>query len=148
MYHSIYILRESEDEGINTYDDWHIVPTSRPVINPPAVKTEYLEIPGATGALDYTGVLTGSVPLKDRTGSWEFYVLNGYEAWFQKFSVIMNNIQGRRMRIWLEDDPEHYYTGRLRLNSWKSAKDYSQIQITYQLDPERRTGHNPKVPQA
>lgn len=145
MYHSIYILNENEDTGINTYDDWHIVPASRPLISPPAIKTEYLEVPGAMGALDYTGVLTGSVPLKDRTGTWNFYVLNGYEAWFLKYSDIMNKIQGKKFRIWLEDDPDHYYIGRLRLSSWQSVKDYSQIQITYQVDPQRYTGHNPMV---
>ena len=42
----------------NTYDDWHIVPTTRPVVNTPEIDDQYVSIP-AGGELDYTDVLTG-----------------------------------------------------------------------------------------
>ena len=37
MYHSIII------SGKNTYDEWGLVPMSRPVVNPPTVKTTYVD---------------------------------------------------------------------------------------------------------
>ena len=36
--------------AIHTYRDWHLIPTSRPVIEPPEVKTHIVDIPGANGA--------------------------------------------------------------------------------------------------
>ncbi len=145
MYHSLYFVKEGTDDGINTYDEWHIVPDSRPLFSPPPVRTEYVTIPGSMGALDFTGALTGSVTYGDRTGSWTFYVLNGYQPWYELYSQIMNYIQGKKFRVWLEDDPEHYYIARLTVDKWQSPKDWSKVKISYTADPERYTGHNPLV---
>ena len=46
MYHSITIGSK------NTWDDWYLIPSSRPVVNPPKPKTKYIDIPGADGHLD------------------------------------------------------------------------------------------------
>lgn len=62
----------------NSYDEWRIVPTSRPVINPPAKKKKTLEIPGANGSLDISDSLTGFPVFENRTGSIEFIVLNDF----------------------------------------------------------------------
>lgn len=128
MYHSVII------GDINTWDDWHIAPTSRPVINPPEVKTEYVEIPGADGALDYTEVLSG-IKYKNRTGSWEFVVINDYQDWNILYQTILSYIHGKRLRVVLEDDPQYYYNGRLSLNSWTSSEQYSTVTIDYVLEP-------------
>ena len=145
MYHSLYFVKLDKDEGINTFEDWHIVPDSRPLFMPPSVRTEYVIIPGSMGALDYTGVLTGSVQFDDRTGSWTFYVLNGYQEWYQLYSQILNYIQGKKFRIWLEDDPNHYYIARLTVDKWDSKKDWSKIKISYVADPQRYEGVNPCI---
>ena len=117
----------------NTWDDWHIVPASRPLVNPPAVKTEYVDVPGADGSLDYTEALSG-VKYKDREGSWTFYVMNGYQEWHVLYNQILAYLHGRRMRIHLESDPDYYYYGRLFVDEWQSAKDYSTITIRYIID--------------
>ena len=43
MYHSVVI--RVDDRFINTYDDWHLIPSSRPVIAPP------IAVPTARGRL-------------------------------------------------------------------------------------------------
>ena len=63
MYHSITLGTK------NTWDDWHLIPTSRPVVNPPSVKTNMIEIPGGDGVLDLTTALAGRVLYKNRTGA-------------------------------------------------------------------------------
>lgn len=70
MYHSIII------SGKNTFDEWGLVPTSRPVINPPEVKTTYVDLPSSHGQLDYTDLLLAETPYGQRKGSWEFYITN------------------------------------------------------------------------
>lgn len=118
----------------NTYKDWKLIPTSRPLINPPTPKTNYVDIPGMDGSLDYTEVLAG-IKYNNRQGSWEFIVLNGYAEWQNRYSEIMNYIQGKKFRVILEDDPDYYYICRLSMNSWQSDKDWSKIVIDYIAEP-------------
>lgn len=129
MYHSITFGTK------NSYDDWHLVATSRPLINPPTVKTKYVDIPGANGSLDLTQALTGSPAYNNREGAFEFYVLNGHKPWQELYSEIMQYLHGKEMRLILEDDPDYYYTGRFFVASWTSDKDYSRIAIQYNLKP-------------
>ena len=76
MYHSITFGDK------NTWDDWHLIPSSRPLFNPPTPKTKYQDIPGANGKLDLSEALTGYPVYDNRIGSFEFYVMNGYQEWY------------------------------------------------------------------
>ena len=111
MHHSIII------SGKNTYTEWGIVPTSRPHIVPPEVKTSDVDLPSSHGVL-----------------SWEF-VLKPGNRWADVYSSIMNYLHGTRHTVILEDDPDFLYTGRLQVNDWKSEERYSTITIDYNLDP-------------
>lgn len=119
----------------NTWDDWHLAPSSRPLFNPPSVKTKIVDIPGANGSLDLTEALTGLPVYENRSGTIEFYVMNDYWEWYDAYSTIMNYLHGRTMMAVLEDDPMYYYKGRFSVNSWNSDKDYSKISIDYSVDP-------------
>ena len=132
MYHSITI------GGKNTWDDWHLIPTSRPLVNPPSVNTRLIEIPGGDGVLNLTNVLAGRPTFKNRTGSWTFVVQNGFMDWAELYSEIMAHLHGQTLRAVLEDDPAYYYEGLFFVNQWKSDKDYSQIVIDYNVDPYKR----------
>lgn len=123
----------------NTWADWHIVPTSRPLVAPPNVKTAYVDAPGMDGALDYTEALSG-VRFDSREGSWTFVVLRDdydmpYQEWNVLYSEIMGFLHGRRMRVHLESDPHFFYYGRFFVDEWQSQKDYSTITIRYSIDP-------------
>lgn len=129
MYHSVTFGTK------NTWKDWKIVPSTRPVINPPPVKTQYVDIPGGNGSLDLTESLIGRAAYGNRTGSIEFIVADQDTPWVDIYQDIMNYVHGRRMTLVLEDDPDHYYTGRFAVNAWKSNKDWSRITIDYNLGP-------------
>lgn len=132
MYHSITIGDK------NTYDDWHLVSTSRPLLSPPSVKTNYMEIPGRDGVLDLTDSLIGRPTYSNRTGSWDFVVLNEYasgEDWTTLYNEIMEYLHGQNYKIILEDDPSYYYYGRLSVNQWRSSKTWSRISINYNVGP-------------
>ena len=62
-------------DGIKSWEDLYLVPVSRPVVSPPAIKTNYVDIPGSSGSLDLTEVLTGKPLYSDRNGSFDFIVL-------------------------------------------------------------------------
>lgn len=141
IYFSIKFSDLDGSNGVDTFDDWRLVPESRPLISPPEVKTEYIEVPGADGALDYTEALAG-IKYKNREGSWTFYVLNEiapvhgpFMKWNDLYSLILRTIHGKRKRVWLESDLDYYYTGRIFVDQWNSDKDYSKITLKYNLDP-------------
>lgn len=132
MYHSITFGTK------NTWDDWHLIPTSRPLFNPPSVKTNLIEIPGGDGALDLTTALAGRPLYKNRTGSLEFYVDNNFLDWTVLYSEIMVYLHGQKMRAVLEDDPSYYYEGRFAVNAWKSNKERSSLVIDYDVNPYKK----------
>lgn len=118
----------------NTWDRWHIAPSSRPYIVPADPKTEYVDVPGADGSLDFTDILT-DVRYADRTGSWSFLVDHTKWNWPELYSQFMNEYQGKDIRVRLIDDPEYYYEGRISLKDYKQGKDWSSFEIDYHLGP-------------
>lgn len=136
MYHSITIGDK------NTWDDWHLIPATRPLFNPPTVKENMVNIPGGDGVLDLTASLAGRPTYNNRTGSWTFYVQNGFKDWSVLYSEIMVYLHGQTFKAILEDDPEYFYEGRFSVNQWKSDKDYSQIVINYNVGPYKKEINN------
>lgn len=132
-YHSITIGEK------NTWDNWHLVPSSRPLVAAPSVKTSYVSLPGGDGSLDLTEVLSGRPTYGRRSGSWEFVVMNDYGDWADRYSEIMAYLQGRIYNAVLDDDPDYYYRGRFSVNEWRSEPYYSRIVIDYNLDTYKRS---------
>lgn len=119
----------------NTWDDWKILPTERPVFAPPKPKTTYIDIPGGNGALDLSESLTGYPIYENRTGSFTFRVMNDYVEWHERYTEIMEYLHGRSMNAILADDPNYFYKGRFTVDSWASGDTWSQITIGYTVDP-------------
>lgn len=132
MYHSITFGDK------NTWNDWHLVATSRPVFNPPSLKRKTLDIPGGDGLIDVSEALTGYPVYNNREGSFEFVVMNDYLEWQEAYSTISDYIHGQKMTAFLEDDPSYYYEGRFTVSNWKSDKNYSLITIDYDVAPYKR----------
>lgn len=129
MYHSITFGDK------NTWDDWKLIPESRPVFLPPDLKTNYVEVPGADGVIDLSEALTGEIKYKNRSGSINFFVMNGYKDWSERYSEIMDYLHGQSMKAVLEDDAGFYYEGRFSVSKWQSDKARSLIVIEYNISP-------------
>lgn len=129
MYHSIIFGDK------NTWADWYLIPSSRPVFNPPKPKTNYVDIPGADWHLDLSTTLTGDMAFNGREGSIEFIVDNGHMDWAALYSEIMDYLHGKYLKAVLEDEPSFYYEGRFSVNQWKSEPQNSKIVIDYNVRP-------------
>ena len=122
--------------GQDTYLTWEMIPTKRLSIVPPEPKTTYIDLPGANGGLDYTDLLTGFPTYGYRKGSWEFLLIPG-EQWETVYHSLWSTLHGKTHTVILQDDPNWYYTGRLKINEWQSNAYNSLITIDYVLDPEK-----------
>lgn len=119
----------------NSWADWHLIPTSKPVIAPPNVNVKQVDIPGVNGMLDLTTVLTGYPTYSNRTGSLDFILAPGFEYWENVKTTVMRHLHGKRMNLYLADDPDHYYTGMFTVNTLKSDARSNGITINYDLYP-------------
>lgn len=131
-YHSLQI------GDYHTYDDWSLIPTSRPAFLPPKVDTNIVQIPGTHIPLDLTNIFTeytGSPPLTPATTSVEFMIMNKVIPWWGLYSEIQNAIHGKRLRVVLLDDPDYYYNCLVEVREWKSGDSRSYITIDFTPNP-------------
>ena len=142
MYYSIdfgdFDANENFVSQANTWEDWHLIPSSRPTIAHPEIETNYEDIAGMDGGQDTTEYIPSGIVWGDRTGSIEFYVMNGYEDWKTIRSKIISVIHGKRLKMVLEEQPECYYEGSFKLNDWRSEAQFSKVVIEYTLGPFKR----------
>lgn len=139
MLHSL-ILINSLGERRNTWSDWRLIPSVKPTFQNPEAETKYVEIPGRSGSIDMSDYLTGNVTYKDRTGSWEFYMVDTdiHQDWDQQCDKISEFLHGKRMKIILEDDdPNYYYEGRLTLSNKNTSGYVPRLTISYRVDPQK-----------
>ena len=144
-YHSLYL------GGHHTYDAWGLIPMERPSVGPPEVKKTIVDIPGSSEALDMSEELTGHIVLGQRTGSWKFYFDPDWKKaasgallqkklagtmWASAYDSLMSLVHGRRLLVVLEDDMSKTYIGRLTVSDWTAKKYFSEVTISYSLDPE------------
>lgn len=122
-------------EIANTWNDWHLIPSSRPSVAHPTIVTKFIEIPGADGMLDLTDFLSGRANYGQRQGSLSFQVANNFEDWEIIRRKIVSTLHGKRLKMVLKDDPNYYYDGRYTVGNWESGASNSAISISYQLDP-------------
>lgn len=154
MYHSITFGKTAPtsivtapfftmEDSMNTWDDWHLIPSSRPAVASPGVSTNFVEIPGRNGPLDLTTFLTGEIVYGQRSGSWEFYVDNDHEYWDAIRTSIVKYLHGQERFFILEDVPTYYCYGRFAVDIWKSDPNFSKVTINYALDPYMKSIYAP-----
>ena len=155
QYHSIQIIDDDVSilsgtslvnghlpyNGVNTWDDFRLIPASRPVIAPPSPKYNYLDTEGGNGSLDGMDWATGYPLYNNREGSIDFYVTRdygSYYSWINIYEKVLNAVHGQKVKLILNDDPGWYYVGRLAVNQWASEKDFSKITFDYNLEPFKK----------
>ncbi len=118
----------------HSYYEWGLI-LSEKEIGSPKVKTKYVEVEGSDSVLDYTEYF-GDVKYENRTLSFVFAKANIIpDGFLALFSVVQDALQGKKMQIILDDDPSHYYLGRVSINEWKSNKNIGEIVIECDCEP-------------
>lgn len=134
----------AEGRCVNTWDDWHLVATSRPTISLPKFQENNVEITGMNGFVDVSRVLTGYPLYGARTGSIEFLILNQYninnaDYWTQTYHKVAHFLHGQRRKMVLHDDERnYYYDGVFTVDSFEPGENNSTITINYVLQPFKK----------
>lgn len=146
-YHSInFAKRLSADTTDtiyrNTWDNWHLLPSGRPIFAQPSPIYKFTEIPGSDGQLDLTDYLIGRPTYSMRQGSLEFLIQNGYANYETVKAALAEFFDGNKMTAFLDDDYDpvnntytYYYSGRFFFRAWNPSVTASSVTIEYQLQP-------------
>lgn len=120
--------------GTHSYRDLNLILSK--VDTPPAEpKTVYVDIPGGNGSLDFTEAC-GGVKFKDRTLTFTFTMRpDDTMTWEKKQAQVANALNGRKMSIIVDDDPDTHYSGRVTVSNYVANKKIRQIVITARVSP-------------
>lgn len=121
--------------GKNTWDDWFLIPNSRPDVSEPGVVTRFVNIPGRSGDIDMSEYLTGKPVYGNRSGSWEFIFDHDRAYWINVRDSLMAYLHGKRMKAVMEDDPGWCFEGRFQVKWDSSPGNYSKVTIEYVMAP-------------
>lgn len=122
-------------DHIHTERDWGLKLLSI-YIPMPEPKTQLIDIPGGDGNIDLTEVC-GRPVYNDREGmELTFDLLDGsYEEWFLKYSEFAKEIHGRKVKMVLDNEPDHYYMVRLNVDGKKTNPIFSEVVLSGTADP-------------
>lgn len=124
----------------HSYWEWGLMLKTPPKISSPEPKTHYVDIPGAHGAMDLTEALTGKVRFHNRKIEMEFITVADRESWSAIYSDILATLHGQMTEISLDDDPQHYYKGRVTVGDPERDNDKAvTLKMTAEVEPFKRT---------
>ncbi len=106
-------------------------------VSPAEPKTNYKDIPGASGSKDLTEALGVGVKYADREISWTFALYPGAD-WYSKQAEVSNAINGKALHIIIDGDAAWYYDGRVAVDSYKADKLLRQITVKAICRPYKR----------
>lgn len=128
-----------------TWEDWHLIPTYRPIVDKPKPKTNYITTYAAQGGIDTTDAVLGYPAYDRREGSWEFSIINSYVDINGQtvrtmpsdllITQIMRVLNGQALYMVLDDDQDFYYYGRFWVDAVKQSETLTGISIKYSLNP-------------
>ena len=99
----------------------------------------YAEVPGHSGPLDLSTALTDGEPYyssRPFTAILESSEGTRLER-EQRIDTMINKLDGWRWNIVLPDDPNHYISGRIRIEKLYNDPAHASVQVTATCDPWR-----------
>lgn len=114
------------------YDMFKLIPEEGFGIEPPEVRSESIDIPGAMGSRSLVNFLTGYPVFTNRQGNLSFIS-------FDQSPTIMSRIyrlfHGRELNLVMPNNPDYFYTGMFEVTKYSIESDYVEVTLQYNLQP-------------
>ena len=118
---SIYV--EDSGKTYHTLDDWDLALGNNNYIGDPEMETTYIQVPGRTGLIDASEVISGRRIYKKRSLEFELGGIRDRLDWDGVISSFRNNIDGRVCRLTLDNDKNYYWRGRAYIKGFDRFRD-------------------------
>jgi len=115
-----------------------MVPVDRPIIAPPAIKKNIIDIPAANGQVDLLNALVGYPVYKNRTGALKFTMVNKSSMTVQnRVNEIARHLHGIYMQMILDEEPAYYFNGYYEVTgvTFRESGQNADITIKYDVEP-------------
>ena len=119
-------------DGVHSYTDLNLI-LSKTEVPPAAVKTSYVDNPSGDGSWDLTEA-HGKINYKNRECKFTFSVLPT-DDFERKKTEVSNLLNGRKFKIVLDKDPDHFWEGRCSVNQYESSKMVRKIVVGASVAP-------------
>lgn len=126
---------ENSGERFHSYADFGMILTARPIVSPPEPFINLVDVYGRDKPLDFTEALDGKVHYKARTVGMSFMRLSDPEKWATEYSKLIALLHGKRVRVYLDDDPNWFYDCRLVVSEPSYKKHAWYVSISGTADP-------------
>lgn len=127
------MARGTDFGGIHSLRDLHLV-QAKVDIEPAKPKTNFIDVPGADGSMDFTESPAGRVVYKTRKITWTFKLYPG-DNWATKYTEVSNAINGITCRITLDEDSDYYYQGRVSVDKYATDSILHTITVVAICQP-------------
>ena len=121
----------------HTLRDWGAAITNSDIISVPEPNTVLLEVPGRSGRLDLSEVLTGDVSYGNREIKLKLAAETNREEWVDTCFHIFNKYHGRMVHVTFDEDPGHFYVGRASVSDPQRVASAGQLTVTIDAEPFR-----------
>lgn len=122
----------------HTYRTWGLIMTSQDPIGDPELETSYLQVMGRSNLLDWSEALTGGPVFKGRQITMDFAMKTEPVLWSTIVSEIRNSIEGRQAKIIFDDDPSHYWLGRIQVKDTDRLTRLGKMQMSAYCDAYKK----------
>lgn len=119
----------------HTYKDWGLYMVAPMNVESPEVKTNYIDVPGMDGVLDFSDYPTGRTNYKNRTISATLCCLRDPAEWPGLLSEIRGYCHGKKHRIISDDDRGYYWEGRMEVGAPEYKGRFFYLQISADVYP-------------
>lgn len=124
---SIYV--EDSGKTYHTLDDWDLALGNNNYIGDPEMETTYIQVPGRTGLIDASEVISGRRIYKKRSLEFELGGIRDRLDWDGVISAFRNNIDGRVCRLTLDNDKSYYWRGRAYIRGFDRFRDLGTFSL-------------------
>ena len=119
------VIFELGGESYDSYTDLGLILNSKS-IGSPKVKTNYVDIPGADGKIDYTDYF-GDVKFENRQVDFSFQKIDPLPL---DDTDLKNLLHGQKCKIFLSELPDFYFVGRVDVGEWQKNKKVASVKIS------------------
>lgn len=121
----------------NSLSEWGLILCSDLVVGAPPVKTNWVDVPAADGALNFSYALAGRALYKTRTISFRLFC-NGSKGDFDSVAAdFARYCHGKMLKLWLPTDDTHYFKGIFEIDELQSGYNKNILKIKVTAEPYR-----------
>jgi hypothetical protein len=106
-------------------------------LSAPVQKTSYIDKPGGDGAWDLSTTMTDGIPRYQNRTLTATLELSAFDRSTRDAAIrsMVNTLAGRRLRVFLPDDPSRYLVGRVHVERKYNNLSHASVIVTMDCDP-------------